>query len=186
VVRASDSATVLGSIAASSDTVESEGRQMKQCWIQYKEEKNLKNPLFKNSTTFYLQVWFCWQSFWMFFFLILLGMLSAESYRKSLTIIDNEKFMGYQHGVWRAADQDLGRQWTFEWEQGDGWHTPLCCYHCLIPELTYFYVKDILAWSPPLTFFSTLLRVRRIYLKWACLSHLVQKVRTINHRLEEN
>ncbi len=31
VVRASDNATVLGSIAASSDTVESEGRQMKQC-----------------------------------------------------------------------------------------------------------------------------------------------------------
>ncbi len=26
-------ATVLGSIPASSDTVESEGRQMKQCWI---------------------------------------------------------------------------------------------------------------------------------------------------------
>ncbi len=36
-------ATVLGSIPASSVTVESEGRQMKQCWIQYKE-KNLKNP----------------------------------------------------------------------------------------------------------------------------------------------
>ncbi len=33
-------ATVLGSIAASSDTVESEGRQMKQCWIQY-IKKNL-------------------------------------------------------------------------------------------------------------------------------------------------
>ncbi len=28
-------ATVLGSIPASSDTVESEGRQMKQCWILY-------------------------------------------------------------------------------------------------------------------------------------------------------
>jgi hypothetical protein len=28
-------ATVLGSIPASSDTVESEGRQMKQCWISY-------------------------------------------------------------------------------------------------------------------------------------------------------
>ncbi len=28
-------ATVLGSIPASSDTVESEGRQMKQCWKQY-------------------------------------------------------------------------------------------------------------------------------------------------------
>ncbi len=35
--------TVLGSIPASSDTVESEGRQMKQCWISYiKKEKNLK------------------------------------------------------------------------------------------------------------------------------------------------
>ncbi len=45
VVRMSDSqcrivATVLGSISASSDTVESEGRQMKQCWISYiKKEK---------------------------------------------------------------------------------------------------------------------------------------------------
>ncbi len=28
-------ATVLGSITASSDTVESERRQMKQCWIKY-------------------------------------------------------------------------------------------------------------------------------------------------------
>ncbi len=28
-------ATVPGSSPASSDTVESEGRQMKQCWIQY-------------------------------------------------------------------------------------------------------------------------------------------------------
>ncbi len=40
VVRASDSqsrivTTVLGSITASSDTVESEGRQTKQCWISY-------------------------------------------------------------------------------------------------------------------------------------------------------
>ncbi len=33
-------ATVLGSIPASSDTVESEGRQMKRCWIQYIEKKN--------------------------------------------------------------------------------------------------------------------------------------------------
>ncbi len=32
--------TVLGSIPASSDTVESEERQMKQCWIKYIEEKN--------------------------------------------------------------------------------------------------------------------------------------------------
>ncbi len=30
-------ATVLGSIPAASDTVEFEGRQMKQCWIQYIE-----------------------------------------------------------------------------------------------------------------------------------------------------
>jgi hypothetical protein len=29
-------ATVLGSIPASSDTVESEGQQMKQCWIKYR------------------------------------------------------------------------------------------------------------------------------------------------------
>jgi len=35
-------ATVLGSIPASSDSVESEGRQMKQCWINY--IKNPKNP----------------------------------------------------------------------------------------------------------------------------------------------
>ncbi len=34
-------ATVLGSIPASSDTVESEGRQMKQCWISYIDGKNI-------------------------------------------------------------------------------------------------------------------------------------------------
>ncbi len=34
-------APILGSIPASSDTVESEGRQMKQCWIKYR--KNKKN-----------------------------------------------------------------------------------------------------------------------------------------------
>jgi hypothetical protein len=34
-------ATGLGSIPASSDTVESEGRQMNQCGIQYKEEKKI-------------------------------------------------------------------------------------------------------------------------------------------------
>jgi hypothetical protein len=40
-------ATVLGSIPASSDTVESEGRQMKQCWIQYIEKINpKKSPFF--------------------------------------------------------------------------------------------------------------------------------------------
>ncbi len=37
-------ATVLGSIPASSDTVESEGRQMKQCWISYIKRKIQKNP----------------------------------------------------------------------------------------------------------------------------------------------
>ncbi len=36
-----EDSTVLGSISASSDTVESEvGQLMKQCWIQYIEEKN--------------------------------------------------------------------------------------------------------------------------------------------------
>ncbi len=38
-------AAVLGSIQASSDTVESEGRQMKQCWIQYIEKYPKKIPL---------------------------------------------------------------------------------------------------------------------------------------------
>ncbi len=35
-------ATVLGSILASYDTVEYEGRQMKQCWITYIKRKNHK------------------------------------------------------------------------------------------------------------------------------------------------
>ncbi len=40
-------ATVLGSIKASSDAVESEERQMKQCWMQYIEEEKIKKiPLF--------------------------------------------------------------------------------------------------------------------------------------------
>ncbi len=52
VVRASDSqcrmvSTVLDSISpASSDTVESEGRQMKQCWISYMKKKKSKKSLF--------------------------------------------------------------------------------------------------------------------------------------------
>ncbi len=37
-------ATVLGSIPASSDTVESEGRQMKQYFISYIKRKKKKNP----------------------------------------------------------------------------------------------------------------------------------------------
>ncbi len=54
VVRASGcqcqnrNSTVLDSIPTSSDTVESEGRQIKQCWIQYIEEKKSKKiPLLK-------------------------------------------------------------------------------------------------------------------------------------------
>ncbi len=46
VVRASDcqcTSWVLGSIPASVGTVESEGRQMKQCWILY-EQKRKKSP----------------------------------------------------------------------------------------------------------------------------------------------
>jgi hypothetical protein len=35
-------ATVMGSIPASSDTVESERRQMKQCWISYIKNRLLK------------------------------------------------------------------------------------------------------------------------------------------------
>jgi hypothetical protein len=45
-------ATVQGSIPASSDTVESEGRQMMQWWIKYiKNKKNQKNPLFFLTTS---------------------------------------------------------------------------------------------------------------------------------------
>ncbi len=41
-------ATVLGSIPATSDTVESEGRQMEQCRISYiKKEKLQKSPFRK-------------------------------------------------------------------------------------------------------------------------------------------
>jgi hypothetical protein len=46
-------ATVLGSILASSDTVESEGRQMKQCLILYIEEKkSKKSPSVKLHNTY--------------------------------------------------------------------------------------------------------------------------------------
>ncbi len=46
-------ATVLGSIPASSDTVESEGRQMQQCWITYIKKSPLTKKSLKNSTYFY-------------------------------------------------------------------------------------------------------------------------------------
>ncbi len=39
-------ATVLGSISASSDTVKSEGRYMKQCWITYLKREISKNIFF--------------------------------------------------------------------------------------------------------------------------------------------
>ncbi len=48
-------ATVLDSISASSDTVESEGRQMKQCWISYIKKIPKKFPCIKNS----YHVYFC-------------------------------------------------------------------------------------------------------------------------------
>ncbi len=44
-------ATVLGSIPAFSDTVESEGRQMKQCWITYMKQTQ-KNSLYVHMYTF--------------------------------------------------------------------------------------------------------------------------------------
>ncbi len=48
-------ATVLGSILASSDTVESEGRQMKQCRITYIKRRK-KNSPFKISRRSHIQV----------------------------------------------------------------------------------------------------------------------------------
>ncbi len=44
---------VLGLIPASSGTVESEGRQMKQCWIQYMGEKIQKTSCLKKSISHY-------------------------------------------------------------------------------------------------------------------------------------
>jgi hypothetical protein len=43
-------ATVLGSIPASSDTMESERRQMKQCWIKYIKRKSFKCSLMKTES----------------------------------------------------------------------------------------------------------------------------------------
>ncbi len=58
-------ASVLGWITASSDTAESEGWQMKQCWIKY--IKNPKSPLFNKS---YLWMWIfifsCFYTLWAF------------------------------------------------------------------------------------------------------------------------
>ncbi len=48
-------ATVLGSIPASSDTMESEGRQMKQWWLEYiKKENSFKKYIFFLSALFLL------------------------------------------------------------------------------------------------------------------------------------
>jgi hypothetical protein len=51
-------ATVLDSIPASSDTVESDGRQMKQCWIKYIVRKNRKVPPLKNNWFFFVSMQF--------------------------------------------------------------------------------------------------------------------------------
>ncbi len=73
-VNAED-ATVLDSISASSNTVESEGRQMKQCWIKY-IRRNPKNPPVKYVKSFsalcgsnITQIFRCFnmQCFWYFF-----------------------------------------------------------------------------------------------------------------------
>ncbi len=50
-------ATVLGSISASSDTVESEGRQMTRCWITVSNRKTKKSPSQVGRHQFY--VWSC-------------------------------------------------------------------------------------------------------------------------------
>jgi hypothetical protein len=42
LIRDVEDAIVLGLIPASSDTLESEGRLMKKCWIKY-SQKNVKN-----------------------------------------------------------------------------------------------------------------------------------------------
>ncbi len=47
-------ATVMGSIPASSDTVESEGRQIKQCWISYIKENPKNSPFKKEYETKYI------------------------------------------------------------------------------------------------------------------------------------
>ncbi len=57
-------ATVLGSIPESSETLESEGRQMKQCWIKYfkipqKTSLARLNPLCSNSRVLLPSLW--WQ-----------------------------------------------------------------------------------------------------------------------------
>jgi hypothetical protein len=58
-------ATVLGSIPASSDTMESERRQMKQCWITYIKRKNQKNHPLKKSIR-WRSSWngICWGGEW--------------------------------------------------------------------------------------------------------------------------
>ncbi len=62
----------LGSIPASSYTVESEGRLMKQCWLQFIEKKSSCFECYKVFTTNiprrinYLQIWnFCWKLYWL-------------------------------------------------------------------------------------------------------------------------
>ncbi len=51
-------ATFLGSMLASSDTVKSEGRQMKLCWIMYcKKQKSKKTSLKKERKIHKFFVW---------------------------------------------------------------------------------------------------------------------------------
>jgi hypothetical protein len=47
-------ATVLGSITASSDTVESEGPQMKQCFVQKNPKKSIKTPPHKKKSSSFI------------------------------------------------------------------------------------------------------------------------------------
>ncbi len=67
-------ATVLGSSPASSDTVQSEGRQMKQCWITYiKKIKSQKSPF----------LMYCWAQFCLFNKNILPGWRTGRYCQKS-------------------------------------------------------------------------------------------------------
>jgi hypothetical protein len=81
-----EGATVLGSIPASSDAVESKGRQMKQCWIQNVEEK--KALCFTGYLFCCLSCWKPGQACW-------LKAPRAESCLEFLPIPQIAYFIGY-------------------------------------------------------------------------------------------
>ncbi len=129
------SATVLGSIPASSNTVESEGRQMKQCWKSISLLKNPKNPLIIGNT----EKWYVQREIQgriMFihkvplFSLSTIGANNWQNYQPNCkTFYQGGKRQGLYH-----VSELTGKVWVGVEHRGHGRKEPRFSTVCIIPH----------------------------------------------------